>query len=505
MKQKNIKNLVKYFNTLVENTLFKLKDKTNNFFSKKSKISNFNKLIITFISLLFFYLFYLSIPTLYNKTWVQNTIEDKLFKEFKINFSISSNISYNILPKPHFLIKDSKIFKDGAEKTTSLSEIKNLKIFISQKKFLNKEKMHINKVTINKANFSLLSKDFKLLNNASNNRFSNKKINISNSNIFYKDDENKTIAIIKISKASFFFDKLKKINLFDLKGEVFNIPFSFDLNKDIYSSKKKEIHISANKLKLNILNDSKKENGNLIKGTNIISVLNSKIYTEYKLEDGLIKFKSINSRIQNSKINYKGIMSINPFDLNLDINLENYKLSKLLNINSIIGEFIKTNALFNENISVSSSVSSKSSFKEEIFDTFNINFNIVNGKINFDKTKLTKKKIGFLNINNSNLFFENDNLILNTDILIDIKNFNNLYSFFQTSKQFRKPIEKIFINLDYNFLTSEIKFNNLAIDGNIVEDQVISIIEEFNDNKDGTLNLNKSRRILNKFFATYAG
>ena len=94
----NMQKIVKYFNSLVLKTIFKLKNKTNNFFGNNSEISNFNKIVITFISLLFFYLFYLSIPVLYNKSWVQTTIESKLSEEFKINFSISRK-AYKILPK----------------------------------------------------------------------------------------------------------------------------------------------------------------------------------------------------------------------------------------------------------------------------------------------------------------------------------------------------------------------------------------------------------------------
>ena len=68
MKQFEFKKFVKYVNILIENILFKLKDKINNFFNKNSKVSNLNKLLITFITTLFFYLFYLLIPTLYDKT-----------------------------------------------------------------------------------------------------------------------------------------------------------------------------------------------------------------------------------------------------------------------------------------------------------------------------------------------------------------------------------------------------------------------------------------------------
>ena len=116
-----MKTFIKKFNILIKKIIFKVENITNN----KSQISNFNKYLITFISLLFFYLFYLSIPILYNKLSIQNNIENQLSKEFGINFSVSSDITYRILPAPHFLFKDSKIFKNGSNKTVSLADGKN--------------------------------------------------------------------------------------------------------------------------------------------------------------------------------------------------------------------------------------------------------------------------------------------------------------------------------------------------------------------------------------------
>jgi len=175
------------------------------------------------------------IPTLYDKTWVQNNIDSRLLKEFNINFSASSDISYRILPAPHFLVKDSKIFKIDSEKKISLAEIKDLKVFISQKNFLDKEKLFIKEISMNNANFSLLKRDFKLLNNTNDKKFSKKKIKINNSNIFFKTNDNETIAIIKIFSSFLFYDDLELLNLFNMKGEVFNMPFILDIESHINS------------------------------------------------------------------------------------------------------------------------------------------------------------------------------------------------------------------------------------------------------------------------------
>ena len=91
---------------------------------KFKKISNFSLSIILFISLLFLYLFYLSIPSLYDKGSLQKDLSSKLINEFNINFSISSEINYSILPSPHILIKNAKIFNDDVNNPKVIVQIK---------------------------------------------------------------------------------------------------------------------------------------------------------------------------------------------------------------------------------------------------------------------------------------------------------------------------------------------------------------------------------------------
>ena len=494
-----MKQIIKNFNNLIEKTIFKVKNKTNNNF----QISNFNKYLITFITLLFFYLFYLSIPALYDKTWLQKNIESKLFEEFKINFSTSSDISYYILPAPHFLIKDSKILKDGSNKFRAISQIKNLKVFIKQNNFFDKEKINFKEIVIDNANFSLLKNDLKLLNNLSNNKFSNKKIKIEDSNFFIKDSLNETIFIVKIIKAFFFFDNKKLFNLLDLKGEVLNIPFDLDLTNTISSQKNKEINIFAKKLRINIFNESNRDKKNFITGKNIISLFNSTINTQYNIQDNKITFVSINSIIDNNKVKYSGEISISPFDLNLDINLGNFNLSKVLDFNSIFFEFINTGLLFNENITANTILTITSSKSEKIIKNSKINFNIVNGEINFNKTKFSNNKVGSIKVKNSSLFFKNEKLTLNADIKIDINDSNYLFFLLQTNKKYRKEIKNIFINLNYDFSTNQVEFNNIQIDENVINDNLLKIIEDLNDIN--LITFNKSKRILNKLMQAYEG
>ena len=494
-----MKHIIKNFNNLVKRTIFKVQNKTNN----NLKISSFNKFLITFVVSLFVYLFYLLIPLLYEKTWIQTNIERKLINEFKINLSTSADISYRILPAPHFLIKDSKILVNYDEKQKSIANIKIFKVFLSQKNFFNKEKMNIKKIAIDDANFSLLSRDIKMVNQFGNNQFSNKKIKISNSNIFFKDNLDEIIAIIKIDKASLFFDNEKLLNLFNLEGNTFGTPFVLNFTSKNNLEINKKINFKAKPLKLNIFNESVIDSNGSITGKNIISLLRSTIKTNYNVKEKLITFESSSSRLRNTIIDYGGQLSINPFNLDLHINLGSYKISQLFSLNPIFIEFVKSKLLFNDKLSVNLSINANTNKRDEIFDDAKINFKIINGAINFDKTIFVNNDIGQLELSNSNLFFENNGLILNTDILITIKDTNRLFSVLNTKKKSRKDIKKIFINLDYNLFNNQIKFNKIKIDNKEVSDQFINVIDTFNDN-----NLNnrvKSKGLINKLFNVYEG
>ena len=494
-----MKQIAKNFNNLIKKTIFKVQNKTNT----KFKISTFNKFLITFIGILFFYIFYLLVPLLYDKGWVKDNIETKLLSEFKIDLSSFKDISYRILPAPHYLIKDSKILLNSLKNPESIADVKNFKIFISQKNLFNKEKMTIKNITINEANFFILRSDFKILNNSNNNKFSNKKIEIKKSNIFFKDNLEEIIAIVKINRAILFFEDKELLNLFNLKGNVFTIPFTLEVKNTNDLIKKKEINFKAKSLNLNVFNESVVEQNNQVIGKNIISFLNSTISTQYEVDDKFITFISNSSRINGSKIKYNGELSINPFDLNLNIILNDYKISQLFKRNSIFTELLKSELFFNENITLNTSLIVKSNTKNQIFHKAEIYFTIKNGKINLDNTKFINNDIGLFKLDNSNVFYENNKLVLNTDLLLDVKDSNRLFSFLNTSKKSRKEIRNILINLNYDFLSNEIQFNNIKINNSDMDGQFLNIIDGFKDNSSN--NLIKSRRLFNELLDIYDG
>ena len=121
-------NFKKKLIPLISLSFLKKNYKINKFFTKKPKykISNFNKYLIFLISLLFLYLFYLSLPSLYDKGRLQKDLSDKLLSEFNVNFSLSSDLQYSILPYPHILIKNVKIFNKSLSSPKELIQIGHL-------------------------------------------------------------------------------------------------------------------------------------------------------------------------------------------------------------------------------------------------------------------------------------------------------------------------------------------------------------------------------------------
>jgi len=483
-----MKKIVKIFNNFIKRTIFKVENKTND----KFHVSNFSKYTITAIVVLFIYIFYLSIPLLYDKNWVQNKIVTKLSDEFNINLSNSFDISYRILPKPHYLIKDTK---------TTLAEIKELNVYISQNNLFNKDSIRISEVVIEEANFFLLNDNFKSFYNSRENKFSKKKIKINNSNIFFRDNLNEVISIIKISNAFLFFDEKNLFNLFDLNGEVFNIPFKIKYQNTI--DLQKQIEIKAPDLKLKFINNFFKKDEDLSSGINNISILSSNINTKYNIKDQIVIFQSDGSRVYNSKIDYNGKLAINPFDLNLKINLYDYKISNLFTPNSIINEFIKSGLLFNENISVHTLVNIKSTKKDEIFNEAKLELRVLNGKISFDNSIFINNNIGLIEVSNSDLFLEDDKLILASNLSIDIKDTDKLFSFLNTSKKSRKDIKNIKLSIIYDFLSNQIELKNIKINDNDVSSQFYNIAGGFIDNNSN--NLTKSRKLLNELINLYEG
>ena len=128
---------------------------------------------------------------------------------------------------------------------------------------------------------------------------------------------------------------------------------------------------------------------------------------------------------------------------------------------------------------------------------------VLNGKISFDNSIFINNNIGLIKVSNSDLFLENDKLVLTSNLSIDIKDTDRLFSFLNTNKKSRKDIKNIKLNIIYDFLRNQIELKNIKINDNEVSDQFNNIVEGFIDNNSN--NLTKSRKLLNELINLYEG
>jgi len=474
----------------------------------KIKISNFNKYLILTITLLFLYLFYLSIPALYNKETLQKDLTEKLLNDFNINISLSSDIKYLILPSPHVLVRNVKIFDDNKENPRELSQIKNLRVFISQKSLLNQKNLKITKFLIKDANFQIQRDDFKYLSNIINKKFSKKKINIKTSNIFFKDNKDETISIFNIDHLKLFYDQNKLENLIIAEGKLFKIPFSFKWNKKFDSENRSEFFMELKKLLINIKNISVPSENEINSGKNILSLGNLKFITNYQIQKNLILLDSKESKLINNEIEYRGEIYLKPFDLNLNFFLEKFNINKFISKSDTYKELLYSNLLFNKNLSANITFDIERVVKNKLFDSAKFFLKFDNGAINLNNSYLISKKIGKLNIDNSSLRFIEDQLIFKGNFDFQIKDHKEFYKSFQTPKRNRKKINNIYFDIEYNIFANNLKVVKISLDDLKREpsDPIKSILQQYSNDLDNKIeNWIDLKVFTNKVLENYEG
>jgi len=474
---------------------------------KLTKISNFNKSVIIFISLLFSYVFYLSIPSLYDNGGIQKDFTNKILNEFKINISISSDISYSILPSPHFVVKNAKIFNDDLDKPKEISQIKKLNIYVSQKNLFDQDNLNITKIIIEDANFSVQKNDFKFIDKFLQKKFSKKKITIKNSNVFYEDSREQIISIFPISKINIFYNEKKLINEFISVGQIFNIPFKFNWSKNFEMDSKSTTLLKLKKLNIEMLNESSTKNNNYYLKNNF-NIGNFNLDTEFKLKDELMDFSSIETRLVNNNINYKGQIYFEPFNFKLDVNLYKIDFKRFFDSLDFFKELLKLDILYNQNLSSKIIISSKNLLNNKLFDNSKILFNVEGGKINFDNSYLYNKKIGKLILSSSNIGLTDGELIFSGNLVFDIYNQKEFYRIFQIPKINRKLLKKVFLKLEANLFSNEVFINNFKINNlqsSLNKEEKI-ILEKYDFNKNNKIkNWIDLKNSIRKNFAAHEG
>ena len=475
------------------------KKNIESFISEKFQL-NYALFILSIV--FFLYLLYLSIPGILINENIQNELEKKLKKEYNLDFALTPDINYSILPKPHFAINDVVIFTEKMGYQKDFSQIKKLKIFIDQNNFFKMNNV-IKNIEIKNANFFVENSDFAFIDKFLNNGFSKNSIKILKSKIFYKSNEGQIVSFLSLENILIFHDEQKKENSLISKGNIFNIPFSLDWKYD-ENEKEKITKIKLNPLKLSLINKSKTNDKTRSLKVNF---KRSKLITNYFLEDDSIILESYNSFIGTNKFNYSGKINLDPFDFKIESKIQRLDFKKILPDKNIFTEIFSREFLLNENFNGRFVIRSDDLNNGNFFNEISINSNFVGEKIELTNSKLLNKKIGSLNLDYGNIYLEENDIIFKGKFIFEVFDKNKFYRKFLVSKKNQKNIDKVYFGLIYNLTNSDIKifFISLNEDKPDLNDNLDNLIYGFNNNSITINNWISLRSFINKILSSYSG
>ncbi len=403
--------------------------------------------IFAFTSFFFLYLLYLSIPSLYDSGRVQKALYNNLVKEFGLNLSLSSDITYRILPKPHFYIKDAKIFRERNEVLDEIGEIKEVRVFISQKNFFDKKRIRIKEIALSHANFFFKRDNVNFISNLLKNDFPHKKINIKKSKLFFNDINKSIIFIYTIDKLSLFENKKENTQQLRSNGELFKIPIKFLWQRNL-QDKNTVSNFKADKLDIDFTNKGEFLSGEYVYENNL-NILSNNFKTTYKILKDRIDFNSTKSLVKNTPVSYQGDINLTPFNFDVILDAKEIDLEFFFKNTALLNGLISSNIFLNENLNGKILIKTEKLNKSKLFNNSSINVNFEQGTINFNNTYAINEKLGKITINNTKFDLFDYQSNLTGEVKFDIYNHNQFYKFFPVPK--KKRSKKLFSKIKFNF------------------------------------------------------
>tara|TARA_Y100000816_G_C26061782_1_gene557607 strand:- start:381 stop:1478 length:1098 start_codon:yes stop_codon:yes gene_type:complete len=361
----------------------------------------------------------------------------------------------------------------------------------------------IKKIEIKNANFFIENSDFKFISNFLNNRFSKKTIKVLKSKIFYKGNEGQIVSFLSLENILIFYDELKKENSLISKGKIFNIPFTFDWKYD-ENLNEKITKIKFNPLKLSFLNKSEKDGQ--VKNLKV-NFKRSKLNTNYFFKEDSINLKSNNSFIGTNKFDYKGKINLDPFDFQIDSELQKIDIKKIFPNKNIFEEIFSQEFLLNENFNGRFAIKSNNLNNGGFFNEIFINSNYVGEKIELSNSKLLNKKIGSLNLDYGTIYIEENDIFFKGKFSFEIFDRKRFYRKFLVSKKNQKDIDQINFGLIYNLskFDAKIFFVSLNKEKPEMSDNLDNLIYSFNNKSININNWISLRSFVNKILSSYSG
>ncbi len=503
--------VIKKINIFFENTikLVKLENLKKNVIDKYhklySKYFNINKLLFFLSIIIFYYLIYLSFPGILHSKSDQNYFTKILKEQYDLEFSLTPEISYSILPKPHFQINDVIIFNKIDDFQKEIAQVKKLRVFLNQENFLKKQKLKIKSIELFETNFFISKSDLTFVKKFLNNGFYEKPLVIKRANLFFQDQNKNTISFLNLKKINMYYNSNISQDILISNGEIFNIPFNISWKQD-QNKLEQNTNLKFKKIKLNISNSTKYVNEK--KENKLQIYLNrSRYLINYDFNDKKIIFNSNNSFIGNDKITFIGKIFLDPFNFDINSSLDSLKIKKLFTNNIFLNEILSNEFFLNENFNGMIKLTIKKLEKNPLFESLNIKANFVGQTIDFSNSVFFNDKIANLILEKGILYEEQNNLIFKGKLNFVINDLNKLFNKFVVPKKNRNNFDQLNFEVMINLTNSEFKI--LKIMNDALKDkefqEIDDLIYEFNSGGIKVTNWIEFKIFANKIISSYSG
>ena len=481
----------KFINSLLKRNLNKLNA------ANLKKILINNKVFLTIVLLVILFFSYLSLPNIFNKNQISVELKKNLLDKLNLEFNFEKKLDYKFLPRPHFITSESSlIFNEN-----KISKINKLKIYVSLENLFSLKNMKLKNVIIEEANFNLNKSNYSFFIKLLDSNFKDIKLEILDSNIFYKNLENDVLFINHIEKAKYIYDPKELKNILYSKNNIFNLPYSMELSNN---EEEKKLNSKINIESFGLQLENQISYGEELKsGLLEFNRLNSKSIAEYKASKNYFEFKLFD-KAQKSKFSYNGKLNFRPFHSYLEGSLNSIDFSYLFSANAIIIQLLKTEILNNKNIDFKLNISANKIKNFDNFKNIFVNSKVQEGLIDFDQTKFSWKNHVNFSLSDSLIYIKNGKLVLDAKSEINLINLDEIYKFLVTPKNLRKKIKKININFTYSFDEKTININEIKIDG-ISDENLLKNVNEINLKENNLQNRVYFKKFLNDAIKSYAG
>ncbi len=449
---KNLINISKLINSLLERNLNKLK------FENLKVVASNNKIILTVVALFILFITYLLVPTFYKQGDISKELKKELKSKFNLDFTFNQQLNYNFFPRPHFKTKKTYI----SENQKKIAEINKIKIYVSLNNLFSIENFDINEVILENANIELNNKNSNFFLKLLNSNFLNANLIIKNSNIFFKNLENEVLFINKIKNLEYYYDSKKLKNIINSENEIFNTPYYLEIVNN-EEQKKLYTKINLNSAKLQIENIHKYD-GDIKSGSTTLIFNKIKSSINYKTNKNFFEF-NFYDETDKQIYSYNGKLNFKPFYSILEGDAEEIDIFYLFGTNAIIAQLLKTGIFNNKNIDFKLNINANKILNNRNFTNLYLKSKIQDGLIDIDETKIEWKDNSIIKLTDTLIFVKDGELFLDGRSQVDITNVKNIYKFLLTPKNFRKKIKTIDFSFSYSFDEKAIVLNDILIDG----------------------------------------